>query len=98
MAPWKPANPCSVCRRLQCVDPAHTQKRTRDERERRRRAVANHRVMWGYDYCPGYDRAPHRADDLTADHLEPVATGGAMSGKLQILCRSCNSRKGLNRG
>jgi 5-methylcytosine-specific restriction endonuclease McrA len=48
-----------------------------------------------------YDRDGHRCqlcgatDDLCIDHVVPVAMGGgdALS-NLQVLCRTCNSRKG----
>jgi 5-methylcytosine-specific restriction endonuclease McrA len=33
-------------------------------------------------------------DDLTADHLIPLAKGGNPLGALRVLCRSCNSRRG----
>lgn len=32
--------------------------------------------------------------DLTADHVTPLKKGGNVYGKLQTLCRSCNSSKG----
>jgi 5-methylcytosine-specific restriction endonuclease McrA len=34
--------------------------------------------------------------DLTADHIVPLASGGDPLGKLRVLCRSCNSRRGGN--
>ena len=48
------------------------------------------------DWCPGYGRDPHPASDLTADHVVPLAAGGAPldRGNLAVLCRSCNSTKG----
>ncbi|WP_407657607.1 HNH endonuclease [Kribbella turkmenica] len=62
------------------------------ERSRRAQAVAAHRAQHG-NWCPGWQRDAHAADDLTADHVTPVAAGGSESGPLQCLCRSCNSRK-----
>ncbi len=36
-------------------------------------------------------------EDLTIDHIKPVALGGDDSlGNLQTLCRSCNSKKGIS--
>lgn len=43
--------------------------------------------------CPGWKRAAHPAQDLTADHLDPPGLGGAEGGPLAVLCRSCNSAK-----
>lgn len=33
------------------------------------------------------------AEDLTADHVVPLARGGTHEGERQVLCRACNSRK-----
>ena len=46
--------------------------------------------------CPGFQRDPHQAGDLTVDHVVPVAAGGAPFdiGNCAVLCRSCNSTKG----
>lgn len=63
------------------------------ERLRRKQAVDAHRAEYG-NWCPGWQRAPHPATDLTADHITAVAVGGAENGPLSVLCRSCNSRKG----
>lgn len=39
-------------------------------------------------------RGPCNAtDDLTADHVKPLARGGTNEGKRQTLCRRCNSSK-----
>jgi 5-methylcytosine-specific restriction protein A len=48
------------------------------------------------NWCPGYQRPAHPAGDLTADHIVPLAAGGAPLdlGNLAVLCRSCNSTKG----
>jgi 5-methylcytosine-specific restriction protein A len=68
-----------------------------DSAERRRRAqtVADHLEAYG-SVCPGWHREMHEVDerDLTADHVRPVAAGGDPRGPLEVLCRSCNSRKG----
>lgn len=59
------------------------------------RVIARHRDQYG-NHCPGYGRDPHPASDLTADHIVPLAAGGAPLdiGNLAELCRSCNSTKG----
>jgi 5-methylcytosine-specific restriction enzyme A len=63
------------------------------ERERRRRAVADHRAIVG-DWCPGWAGRPaHPSADLTADHVREVRLGGQHSGLLVVRCRSCNSAK-----
>jgi 5-methylcytosine-specific restriction protein A len=70
-------------------------KRTRDwtEINRRRAAVKAWRDKHG-DWCPGHGRPGHASSDLTADHVTPIARGGDPRGPLQVLCRSCNSRRG----
>ena len=67
--------------------------RNRTERQRRAKAVAQHREVYG-DWCPGYGRDGHRSADLTADHIKAIGSGGATDGALQVLCRGCNGRKG----
>jgi 5-methylcytosine-specific restriction enzyme A len=65
------------------------------ERERRRRLVADHRARIG-DWCPGVPelrRGAHPSADLTADHLVEIAAGGLASGPLVVRCRSCNSAR-----
>jgi 5-methylcytosine-specific restriction protein A len=66
--------------------------RTWTERTRRAQTVAAHRDRHG-NWCPGYGVPAHAASDLTADHLIPIAHGGAPDGPLGVLCRACNSRK-----
>lgn len=65
-----------------------------EERQRRARAVAEHRRRFG-NWCPGWGRAPHEATDLTAQHSHALALAGAPDQPLSALCRSCNSRHGL---
>jgi hypothetical protein len=50
------------------------------------------------DWCPGYQRPAHPAADLTIDHVEPLAAGGAPFdiGNTAVLCRSCNSTNGAS--
>jgi len=59
------------------------------------RVIARHRGEYG-NSCPGYGRDAHPAIDLTADHVVPLAAGGAPFdiANLAVLCRSCNSTKG----
>jgi predicted kinase len=64
----------------------------RDERRRRADTVRVHVEQHGW-VCPGWQRAPHAAQDLTADHVQPTARGGAQSGPLRVLCRPCNSAR-----
>lgn len=72
-------------------------KATRDYAEAKRRsmAVEEHRLRYG-DWCMGYQRPPHEASDLTAQHVEAIGLGGAPGGRLTVWCRSCNSRHGAD--
>lgn len=54
-----------------------------------RAAVEAHRATHG-DWCPGWNRPPHPATDLTCDHVIPRS----LAAGVQVLCRSCNARKG----
>lgn len=73
--------------------PAHTRhNRSPVEARRRAEVVAVWVASHGY-VCPGWGRGPHPSDDLTADHITPVARGGREDGPLRVLCRSCNGRK-----
>lgn len=46
------------------------------------------------DVCAGYNRKPHAAPVLTADHIVPLSRGGTNTwDNLQALCLSCNSAK-----
>ncbi|MBN1629925.1 MAG: HNH endonuclease [Thermoleophilia bacterium] len=104
--PTRPKSPCPVCRRVDCNNPTHRRSRVDDWRERRRRRPYNHAerklkeetvAAWvgvhGW-VCPGYRRDPHPSMDLTADHIIPIVAGGDPLGPMQVLCRSCNARKG----
>jgi hypothetical protein len=58
-------------------------------------AVRRHVRAHGW-VCPGYGRGPHASTDLTADHPEALALGGAAlpaQAEVGVLCRSCNGRK-----
>ena len=89
-----PLRPCLECGTLTPTSrcPTHTRRNTNRETVRRRTTVTAHRAQQG-DWCPGWRRPGHHATDLTADHVQPVAAGGAEAGLLGVLCRSCNSAK-----
>ena len=48
--------------------------------------------------CKGCSVHPYSAcgatQDLTADHVVPLARGGKNTGRRRTLCRSCNSARG----
>jgi 5-methylcytosine-specific restriction protein A len=69
------------------------QSATSAEKRRRAAAVNEWRAIHG-TWCPGWQRPPHPATDLTADHVMPYAAGGSEDGPLRVLCRSCNSARG----
>ncbi|MFF4960566.1 HNH endonuclease [Streptomyces sp. NPDC001222] len=63
-------------------------------RKARAAVLAEHRAKYG-DWCPGWGGPAHSAQDLTADHIIPLAAGGSnRRNNLRVLCRSCNSRRG----
>ncbi|QIJ62560.1 HNH endonuclease [Streptomyces sp. JB150] len=68
---------------------------TRRERIRRADAVRAWVAENGL-VCPGWQRDPHPAGDLTADHIVPPGAGGSEAGELRVLCRSCNSARGAS--
>lgn len=68
---------------------------TNRERLRRAEVVTLHVALNGWT-CPGWGVEPHPSRDLTADHVEAVAAGGAEDGPLRVLCRACNARKGAD--
>jgi 5-methylcytosine-specific restriction protein A len=99
---------CGVlCEGTRC--PAHAQvherDRTRSKRARRPYSYAEQQrraavvAAWLAEYgawCPGWGRPGHQvqAGELTAEHPDAVARGGAEGQPLTVLCRSCNSVKG----
>lgn len=104
---WPPKTPCVDCGAasagLRCMAcyrrsrPAPVGRRADLDdwkaRDARKRAVKAWRATQG-DYCPGFEKPPHPASDLTADHpLEVVLGGDPRPGEYSILCRSCNARK-----
>ena len=82
-----------VDRRQRATTPTKVNRESGSERRRRAAAVRAHRARHG-DWCPGYKVAPHPATDLTAEHVDALAEGGADGQVLDVLCRSCNSRHG----
>ncbi len=62
------------------------------QRKYRKDTVERYIELNGY-VCGGYNRSPHIAIDLTADHPMPTSKGGDPYQDLIVLCRSCNSSK-----
>lgn len=55
--------------------------------------LTQHKAVHG-EVCSGYRTVAHPATDLTVDHVIPKSAGGTdRPDNLQVLCRSCNSRK-----
>jgi 5-methylcytosine-specific restriction protein A len=103
--PNKPQSRCGQCQQLHTGTGTCNACRMRDRRarrpelrsdqDRRAQAVQDWRDQYG-DVCPGWERDPHEATDLTADHIHAVATGGDETGPLAVLCRTCNAGKGAS--
>lgn len=72
---------CATCR-----------KPTSADRRRRKQFIEDWIEQHGL-MCAGFEREPHPASRLEADHIIPLALGGAESGRLQALCHACNGRK-----
>jgi 5-methylcytosine-specific restriction protein A len=96
-----PPRRCRHCRQLVGAGTrcgcSPTTRTSYDAREiRRRRALINDHLEAYGAVCPGWHRDMHEVtpEQLTADHVVPVAAGGHPHGPLQVLCRSCNSSKG----
>jgi 5-methylcytosine-specific restriction enzyme A len=101
--PYAPKAACPVCRRAGCTQhkPQRKRARSRPETWAERKAKAHLVQEWIRDFgyvCPGYECPPHYSQDLTADHITPVALGGDVLGPMQVLCRQCNSRRGTGGG
>jgi hypothetical protein len=91
---------CTACQRThdRPKDQAKRQRRPdlhsdAAERERRRRAVADHRARVG-DWCPGVPELGRPAHP--ADHAVEVAAGGDPRGPLVVRCVPCNSARSAN--
>lgn len=80
---------CNTCRQS---DKHARRPEMRADQARRADVVAAWREQYG-DWCPGWGRPAHEASDLTADHVQAVAAGGAERGPLGVLCTRCNSAK-----
>lgn len=97
--------PCSACRQLRLVTleekyPATSGRRGYDAAWRKlaTAAVAHHVRDHGW-ICPGWRRPPHHVHpgELECDHLDPDKRDGLTADDVQVLCHSCNSRKGGRR-
>ncbi|MEU1030202.1 HNH endonuclease [Streptomyces mirabilis] len=67
-----------------------------DSKYRRIRAqvLRAHRARNG-DLCEGWGVPAHASQDLTVDHIIPLAKGGTHRREnLRVLCRRCNSSRG----
>jgi len=107
-----PRHVCTVCgilttRRGRCFEHARSGTRsvhnalydTREWRHLRARVLRAWRGEHG-SWCPGYGRMGHATADLTVDHVIPLSAGGAPFdiANTRVLCRTCNSSKGADRG
>ena len=81
--------PCNRGFRRAVHNPAYDQPAWR---KRSKRDIAAHVARHGR-WCPGIGVPPHPSTDLTSDHIDPLALGGAVLGETQVLCRGCNTRK-----
>jgi len=92
---WASTGPRCPAHRL-LVERRKGARRARTPAERKRRAVAV--AAWVQAnglWCPGWrDQPGHPSNDLTADHVWPVAAGGPEGGPLVVRCRSCNAARG----
>jgi 5-methylcytosine-specific restriction protein A len=91
------ATRCSIHQRIRDNATLHGKRARRpytNAEQARRAATVQAWRAWHGDWCPGWQRAPHAATDLTADHITPVAAGGSEDGPLTVLCRACNGSKG----
>jgi len=93
----RPGSRCTVHARLSNRSRHNALYDTRAWQRLSARVIARHRGQYG-NQCPGYGRDPHPAIDLTADHVVPLAAGGAPLdiANCAVLCRSCNSTKGAS--
>lgn len=64
------------------------------EYRRARNAAVDAWIAEHGNWCPGYLVAAHPSNDLTADHPDALANGGALVQAFTVMCRGCNTRKG----
>jgi hypothetical protein len=78
--------------------PDHPVRRTSAWRRLAKRTVETYVAVHGWT-CPGWHREPHpvRPGELAADHPVPLVLGGEpLPARPDVLCASCNARKGLS--
>jgi 5-methylcytosine-specific restriction protein A len=88
---------CPRCQAARDQAKRATRPHTYAEDQRRAQVVQAWRAKHG-DWCPGWQRPPHPATDLTADHVVAFAVVGHELSDLVVLCRSCNGAKGKRSG
>jgi 5-methylcytosine-specific restriction protein A len=93
----RPGSRCTIHARQSNRSRHNALYNTREWQRLSARVIARHRGQYG-NWCPGFQRNPHPASDLTADHISPLAAGGAPLdiANCAVLCRSCNSTKGAS--
>jgi 5-methylcytosine-specific restriction enzyme A len=86
---------CPACAKGKQRDKNRRRTRSKPERRRRQMLITEHVRTNGW-VCPGWNRAAHPSTDLTADHVDPVASGGPEEGTIRVLCHSSTSARGAD--